>query len=670
MPSRPTVLGVFFLAASAAVSLRATQEQPAGAQQPTFRGSIQSVRVDLYATHDGKPVTDLRRDEIQVFEDGTQQSIQNFEQISFAAPAGTGKTAPSGQNGESGEALTNPRSRLFVVFVPGRSTSPTASVLTQLRVPLIRHVNSLLGPDDLVAVMTPDTRIGDLKFYRRLPADARTWFEELPDDPRHTLWDICYPSYVPGSPNAEMKARLRELLTFEALDALIAYLGDVREERKHVLLLSDGFRQYYRNPKLGVGVIDEGRNQAGPSGVTQRPGDTTASVSPRQCESDLADLGSLEHASRLDEIGAHARRNNVAFYPIYPAGLNPPNSNRGRGFGGANFKNRSPSERQSALKELAEDTGGVPILNTKDIEGHLDKVMTATSAYYLIGYSPTNTTVDGRYRRISVKVSRPGIQVRARHGYVALPPIEARALPLIDTSRAPVPIEVAMGPLSVARSTAVNVRTASWTRGTGSGASISSLWVVAEVEPQFRPRSATTATAELTLRPVRGGQTISRRIDVGSDGSLVFDLQDDASLAAGDYSMQLALTSGGDEPVGEFGRLSVSSAQSPLGEALILRRGVATAQRYVRTADLRFQRTDRLRLELSTDAPGTPSAVLRDRRGAALPVPVQLNDRPDESGAFRWIVVDVPLISLAPGDYAVEVTHAGASRMTAFRLTP
>ena len=134
--------------------------------------------------------------------------------------------------------------------------------------------------------------------------------------------------------------------------------------------------------------------------------------------------------------------------------------------------------------------------------------------------------------------------------------------------------------------------------------------------------------------------------------------------------MQLELATANGEPLGEFGRVTVADAQSPLGEAVLLRRGVTPAQRYVRTADPRFQRTDRLRLELPTDAAGSPSAVLRDRRGAELPVPLQLAERADESGTFRWILVDVPLISLAPADYAVEVVHAGASRMTAFRLTP
>ena len=55
-------------------------------QQPTFRTGIQSVRVDLYATRDGQPVTDLRRDEISLLEDGVSQTIQTFERITFAAP--------------------------------------------------------------------------------------------------------------------------------------------------------------------------------------------------------------------------------------------------------------------------------------------------------------------------------------------------------------------------------------------------------------------------------------------------------------------------------------------------------------------------------------------------------------------------------------------------------
>ena len=84
-------------------------------------------------------------------------------------------------------------------------------------------------------------------------------------------------------------------------------------------------------------------------------------------------------------------------------------------------------------------------------------------------------------------------------------------------------------------------------------------------------------------------------------------------LPPGDYNLQVQITNTGGEPVGEFGRVAVSDTPSPLGEAVLLRRGVAATPRYVRTADPRFVRTDRLRMELPTDDPGTAKAVLHDR---------------------------------------------------------
>jgi hypothetical protein len=102
----------------------------------------------------------------------------------------------------------------------------------------------------------------------------------------------------------------------------------------------------------------------------------------------------------------------------------------------------------------------------------------------------------------------------------------------------------------------------------------------------------------------------------------------------------------------------------------LLRRGPATGPRYLRTADPRFYRTDRLRLELPTDSTDAATARLLDRRGGALPVPVQVNERADDTGQFRWIVADLPLTSIAPGDYAVEVTQGSATRLTAFRVVP
>ena len=71
-----------------AAALFAQDSSPPAPQQPTFRTATQSVRVDIYASVNGSPITDLRAEEIRIFEDGQPQKIQTFERITFTRPSG------------------------------------------------------------------------------------------------------------------------------------------------------------------------------------------------------------------------------------------------------------------------------------------------------------------------------------------------------------------------------------------------------------------------------------------------------------------------------------------------------------------------------------------------------------------------------------------------------
>ena len=74
---------------------------------------------------------------------------------------------------------------------------------------------------------------------------------------------------------------------------------------------------------------------------------------------------------------------------------------------------------QHSLRVLAEDTGGFATFDTNAFADAFDQIVAANSAYYLLGYYPTNMERDGRFRTIQVTVDRPGLEVRARKGYVA-----------------------------------------------------------------------------------------------------------------------------------------------------------------------------------------------------------------------------------------------------------
>ena len=130
------------------VRLRMLSSQP-----PRFRVESNFVRVDAYPLEDGKPVFDLKAEDFEVFEDGVAQKIETFEHV-VVRPAGpqTERVESSSQR-ESLQAAANPRNRVFVIFLD----TPNVAVESAhaINEPLIRLIDRILGPDDLVAVMTP-----------------------------------------------------------------------------------------------------------------------------------------------------------------------------------------------------------------------------------------------------------------------------------------------------------------------------------------------------------------------------------------------------------------------------------------------------------------------------------------------------------------------------------
>ncbi len=122
---------------------------------------------------------------------------------------------------------------------------------------------------------------------------------------------------------------------------------------------------------------------------------------------------------------------NVSIYPVDTRGLSAVvpggSASQASGRGGtAMFSGRGVSRQfdsqaasQDTLVALASDTGGKAFLDTNDFGGVYTKVIADTSAYYLIGYSSTNPAHDGRFRRIKVRLNKPGLKVEHRNGYYA-----------------------------------------------------------------------------------------------------------------------------------------------------------------------------------------------------------------------------------------------------------
>jgi VWFA-related protein len=79
------------------------------------------------------------------------------------------------------------------------------------------------------------------------------------------------------------------------------------------------------------------------------------------------------------------------------------------------------SRAAAVLGRLANETGGFLVANTNDLSAGVPRMQTERDTYYLLTYQPTNATLDGKFRQLSVKVNRPQVTVKARKGYAATP---------------------------------------------------------------------------------------------------------------------------------------------------------------------------------------------------------------------------------------------------------
>ena len=135
-------------------------------------------------------------------------------------------------------------------------------------------------------------------------------------------------------------------------------------------------------------------------------------------------------------------------------------------------------------------------------------------------------------------------------------------------------------------------------------------------------------------------------------------------MGAGEYRVLVRITAASKvDSVGDSVAVTVPAKPVTIGDPLVLRRGPSTGVKYVPTADLRFRRQERVRLEAPLVVPlDRVKATLVSQAGQPMPLPVQVTERVD--GASRIAVIDVSLAPLAAGGYAIMVTDSDTTTST------
>ncbi len=662
---------------------------------PRFRGGANLVRVDAYVTQNGAPVVDLRSEDFEVLEDEAPQRVETFELIVPRGPAPQAARVEPNTVAESRVMATDADARVFVLFMDVWHVQIAGSYRAQN--PIVKLLDQVIGQDDMVGVMTPEMSARNLTLARRTATiegilrDNWFWGERdrvNTSDPREEALKACYPDQGDTAGIAqEMIYRRRERKTLDALDDLIEHLEGIREERKFVVLLSEGWVLYRRDERLArplAGSVPGGPEPIGvdPQGRLTRDPNRNQVID--SCERERAMLAFVDHQLDFRRILQRANRANVSFYPVDARGLvafdepigpnrpSPPSVDAAR-----------LRERQNALKELAENTDGFWVLNTNQIETGLARMVADTSAYYLLGYYSTNTKLDGRFRRLTVRVKRPGVDVRARPGYLA--PTESElasarvdalmngAPPGHSTSPPSVTISRALGAIGSARGN-VPLR-AQATGGPGY------IWFTAELDATTlrKPEWQEGGRARVTIEHERGDASPVVADVALEPGQRTLSLvrPEGAVLSPGRYVIRLQVTPKGAVVPLQTTVDAVIPAEGALMSAsgVASRRGPTTGLQHQRTADPRFRRTERLRIEIPRFAQeATVTARLLNRDGQVLPLTVTLAERLDESLQLRFVVADLALAPLAQGEYVVEVEASSSGRTESvnygFRIIP
>jgi len=684
------VLGFVLLACAITTSAQQTPQQQ---RPPVFRGESVLVTVDVYPQRDGRIVEGLKPEDFQILEDGKPQAVENVEFVRVEPSLSESERRDPGSVTEMLRQASDPHNRVFVVFLDQMHVTIAGSHTT--RRPMVDALNRIIGETDMFGVMTQNTDPRALTFGRRLLSVEEqltkywNWGERhrITPDPLDPMegnlegWFKCKPPTITDPcplwwfyDNGQQRylyehliERRREDRTLTALENLVDRLAGMREARTVALVVTEGWRLFRPNQVLANEAAAYGPMLplVGSSGGTLTLGDKSRTPNltlgyMQDAQNELVRLAGLENDRRFRELLTAANRANVSFYPINPSGLPTTDT--------PISENRPPSMvedgnrlrlRTEALRTLAENTDGIAIVDTNDLAAGMKRIVDDVSAYYLLGYYSTNTTHDGRYRRIDVKTKPPGLNVRARRGYYAPnnKPTREVFTPAPAGPEPPKGLDAALGELSRLR-----VSADVFTRGTLAGAQAQIVVEMASLRVGAMPWSG-GADVQVVVTPDGGAPLapVTARVEPGARGVLV-----SVPIQAGVAGIRVvSKMSAAGESLEDT--LAVARAAAPiLGDAILYRGRPAATSPLRPVADLQYRRIERVHVEWAIAGElDQRSARLLGKNGQPLAIPVTVTER--ETDGRKVVAADLNLAPLSFGDYVIELT-AGRGTETTVRL--
>lgn len=416
-------------------------------QRPPVRTGAAGVLVDVTVLDkDGRPVTDLTASDFEVSEDGKAQQIVSATLMRNGVPARLAAASAATQNPSA--ATPTPTA----AGSSGRPPTPTVTAILFDSLSPDARPFAVKAAAQFVSTMALPTEYGGV--FQSGPAlTTEQPFTNRTADLRAAIDRIASTASNNLSADAERKrssARVQGLDPTTPITADAEYArgwttvadreqrlyGGAGDSEKYLTQLALRMEEGYSR------FLNEYEGDASLTGLRT----TVAALAPLPGrKSILYFTEELPITSRLksrfDALIGEANRANITIYPVDAAGLRIHSKEQetaqgvklsgDQGIGdarrsdGAWTKDLEQQEQNlssrpaAVLGRLASETGGFMIDNTNDLGKGVARMQVERTTYFLLGYQPTNTALDGKFRKISVKIKRGKYTVRARPGYVA-----------------------------------------------------------------------------------------------------------------------------------------------------------------------------------------------------------------------------------------------------------
>ncbi len=415
------------VALTAGLSAQAPAVPPpstASTQGPTFKVQVDLVTSDIIVRDEkGNFIPDLKKEEFEIFEDGVKQDITSMTVVTGGRV--TNVMAPPPPPPPEGIVLppSRPRNdvsgRIFLFFVDDlhlqfHNTGRVRDLFKRISKELV-HEGDMFGivssgPSSIAIDMTYDKTRLDEAIKKMAGSELK------PSD------------IIQGASGAEgpSEVRYRAHVAFSTVNDLLNNLDSVHNRRKALIYVSDGYDfNPFQDSRLGLmdpnspfaqNEFAKNQNQANSqNGNGSNPATDPFTQQQKQSET----FADADLARELGELTRQANRSNVTMYTIDPRGL------VGMGDIDEQVDPQQWSEyvrkSQDSLRVIAEETGGIAVVNQNDFSKALKRIDAETSDYYVLGYYSKNPDATRRRRQVEVKIARKGANPWFRKEYVLKP---------------------------------------------------------------------------------------------------------------------------------------------------------------------------------------------------------------------------------------------------------